>query len=1060
LYTYIHNNGFITNVGELLSTQTSIFFQIDVNEFLLYKDENNLTNLENIISFNNDSKIDYKTKKLFIPLKNGVKLVIPEEKINKDLLPFYGGINLNYISDKQFRAKKIVDIENDKKYVKTYRQLSSNEQLGVLSDVHYSCTVLLWSKSFNQNEENRFLNISKFVENISANSGKNGGNFSLDLAAIKGSFIDGQWEIDNVFYNNSKDEYLSLFANTILVKEPLYGGMAKISDYSVKLESLFFHNTILQNDILFIRFEKLDLDEDLDEIFVKSSDLKGKNWDMIGLVDSNSLSAQEQMSVKIQGRDLSKLFIEDGSYFFPIEFAQGFSPINGKTTLRLPNNGEIFYLKYFQYKTIPEVLLFVLNNLTSANVCNKNLFDSFDYKETIKNTEQFKILNDINVKNISLKNDIIEKINFIRKMRNLVFYKEKQEKNTINEIFNKLINIFDFANNKGYIIDSNVNQLFYNGFTYQNYYIDSTKCQTLLLENIFEKTNEKYTIYEQLDLDLFNAVVQYVKNNEKIDKAKENNLFFKSEYIWRLIEIVIDDSIKNRILIDSSISTQSGSILNFLNKICQEPFVELLLDTYGDKYYLTVRTPPFSKKQVQSYIDLQKVDTEFGEILVDSLIQINPHEVESLNLQFNENNIFTWFQLIPKNLFFGNNFDFVTSYIPAKGFKEFIDIWGSKPMQITTNYIPNLQNQNAEKQTLIDLIYIIESNIYLPFTRSGTITLTGDRRIKKGSFIENKLTDEIFYVDSVTNSFNAQNNTRQTVVNVSRGMIKKYIKGVEVNGTLMSYFNIINVDEIKETVTKKVVRETVQKIENKKSEISVFIKPEFAKNISQFGLDYLKNKEKYSEKRYTLGEKIKTLDSIKKLYTIGYGHLIKQSEESKYNEAYIMVKSEAEALFLKDLKPIINTVNTVFSNLYQWEFDALVSFIFNTSNSSSGFIKIYKSFIILVRQYLLDRSELNGELLKNKWKYIAITAQGTGQVLQGLKKRREEEINMFLGNFKKTNYKLQQPDKSIISDNKQIIKEDFIDKVIEEKQINVKDVIENMSVNKEVFNYFLSKRNV
>ena len=35
--------------------------------------------------------------------------------------------------------------------------------------------------------------------------------------------------------------------------------------------------------------------------------------------------------------------------------------------------------------------------------------------------------------------------------------------------------------------------------------------------------------------------------------------------------------------------------------------------------------------------------------------------------------------------------------------------------------------------------------------------------------------------------------------------------------------------------------------------------------------------------------------------------------------------------------------------------------------------------------------------------------------------------------------------------------ENFITKIVEQKEINVKDVIENMKVNKEVFNYFLSQ---
>ena len=67
---------------------------------------------------------------------------------------------------------------------------------------------------------------------------------------------------------------------------------------------------------------------------------------------------------------------------------------------------------------------------------------------------------------------------------------------------------------------------------------------------------------------------------------------------------------------------------------------------------------------------------------------------------------------------------------------------------------------------------------YKPFTRKGTITIRGDRRIKRGMWIWYKKTNEIFYVDSVANSAQIQGNgdvDRFTTLNVSRGMIKDFI---------------------------------------------------------------------------------------------------------------------------------------------------------------------------------------------------------------------------------------------------------------------------------------------
>lgn len=59
---------------------------------------------------------------------------------------------------------------------------------------------------------------------------------------------------------------------------------------------------------------------------------------------------------------------------------------------------------------------------------------------------------------------------------------------------------------------------------------------------------------------------------------------------------------------------------------------------------------------------------------------------------------------------------------------------------------------NFQAAATNDLIYIMESTAYLPFTRTGTITINGDRRIKVGTFIYFEPTNEFFYVSSVVNN--------------------------------------------------------------------------------------------------------------------------------------------------------------------------------------------------------------------------------------------------------------------------------------------------------------------
>jgi hypothetical protein len=82
----------------------------------------------------------------------------------------------------------------------------------------------------------------------------------------------------------------------------------------------------------------------------------------------------------------------------------------------------------------------------------------------------------------------------------------------------------------------------------------------------------------------------------------------------------------------------------------------------------------------------------------------------------------------------------------------------------------------------------------LPFVRKGTITIRGDRRIKRGMRILYQPTNEYFYVESVANSFTVQDGVidRITTLTVSHGMIKEYAD-IEIEDKYTpSYFNLIN----------------------------------------------------------------------------------------------------------------------------------------------------------------------------------------------------------------------------------------------------------------------------
>lgn len=267
--------------------------------------------------------------------------------------------------------------------------------------------------------------------------------------------------------------------------------------------------------------------------------------------------------------------------------------------------------------------------------------------------------------------------------------------------------------------------------------------------------------------------------------------------LWQIMKLQIDDNVKDRYLADPSIARPDGSILSQIRKICQEPFVEFLSDTYGDMYYLIARKPPFDYKSVKDWVNTPGL-----------LINIEKEDIIDISLSF-ETQVYTWFQITVNGAFVGGN-KMALAYLPIVYFPELADIYGSRKYDIQHNYISYKSffghkgaesYGNVKREVIKDLIYVIESNIYLPFTRKGTITINGDRRIKRGTWIYNKFTGEICYVDSVSNIASISDTTveRSTTLQVSRCMVL---------GFLDYYFSIFNSKEVQAELEKQLMAES------------------------------------------------------------------------------------------------------------------------------------------------------------------------------------------------------------------------------------------------------------
>lgn len=257
--------------------------------------------------------------------------------------------------------------------------------------------------------------------------------------------------------------------------------------------------------------------------------------------------------------------------------------------------------------------------------------------------------------------------------------------------------------------------------------------------------------------------------------------------IWQIIKLVADQYSLSQNVNDATIAFSQGSLLNYIQKVVQSPWLEFFGDTVGDQYYFQCRKEPFDKK---GYLKLPMVKS------------IQENEVLDTDLSWYEGDVFSWYQIIPRGSFLGQQ-NLIFAYVKAVFFEEYAEIWGSKPNIQVSNYLNFNKIDDDNKmfnKAIDDLRYMVESNAYLPFTRKGMIVINLDNSIRRGYKIFHEPTGEFFYVDSVTHAYyTGEDGPRgTTTLLVSRGIMKKYFE---------SYFDIISFDNpkpLEQQITTKV----------------------------------------------------------------------------------------------------------------------------------------------------------------------------------------------------------------------------------------------------------------
>lgn len=817
---------------------------------------------------------------LDMPLKSGIQLYIPLDQVSKEAL-LNDGVEIVAYNDPAFKASVLAQLEAQDKYIPSSTLKSANFES--ISAKHLNYSIWIWCRSLSDSNkgplEGELINVTPFVTSFSTSTNKsNGGNFSITLQPIPAirDRKTGKWIIDPncLIYNKEDDTYIS--TAHVHQYEVVSGG--KIN----KARTPFYFNNILNtNDLVFIRKEALAIEEDErkqtnEELTLSTNILADKIYDMIGLIDMVGTTEQfENLDIQntVTGRDLSKLFIEDGTYFYSMENKQGILHWHGGATSdnpylqRVVNTNSYLYLGMYYNNSIEDILRFVIQQLTNIEICPSSVFTSYKTAKTnIQQSQTYGVPREIleakdrtnkrwgddlfKQNQVPFKDNTKELATRLRQQvtafRMNEFTPDFTHKSvdltqTTQVVAQNLINFFRYLLNAKLFVVDNANQL--QGWEMTSYDGEDLSAnefpKSLAADRLtdykglfFSFVDRSHITFADADKTMLQTAYDYVraeKNNKEVQL--DNNGIEDAKGIWQIVKLVIDSKVGHRWLIDSSLSSATGSLMNYLQKVAQQPFVELFMDTYGDQFYITVRQPPTDKVGMLSYLTghyQNGIETDTGR---DVVINIQDQDVVSDTLVFDDKEVYAWYHFVPQGAIIGSSSQFSTAHIPALFFPEYAAIWGAKSLdlvhnysnyfsQFASNYKNNNKVSNLQKQGYYDLKFLVDSHQYLPFTRKGTITLKGgDRRYKIGNPIRLESTGEIFWIDGIHDTHTINDTLERAVtLQVSRGMVEAFIhgiKGSELNKRFsnhdirftpektFSYFDIINT-QLNLTKTRKV----------------------------------------------------------------------------------------------------------------------------------------------------------------------------------------------------------------------------------------------------------------
>lgn len=901
-------------------------------------------------------------------IKTGTVLAIPVQDIDRGGL-LTQGIEVVSNDIPAFKARMLAEMESKEGYNPTRKTALTKGGLnnGTLVESYPEVTVWIWCRALSstglgESNDGQILNVTQFVTKVSTNVGKNGGNFQIALPPITCEYddIERKWIISkqsvqhfqsgSTSGNQQGDGFVA--SSNMLVAD---------AEGNQRRSQFLFHNVVSANDLVFIRFETLEMEKDQrikdnESFIIDRKDIPGRIYDMIGLVDDNTqVSSGDDVNININGRDLSKLFIDDGTYFYALEMAQGQLNFAGGSTQendlmqRVFSDNSLEYFSLYFNNSIEGVLKFVIQQLSTIRVVPDELFEYYGERRNKKFNPERKYLKqgEAVAQDLSdTKKQGQKEISSLRESANLTNSLASNEGSEVERIWRDAVTFFETLRKKKVRnVANNITQG-WKAFRYGVEEIEQNQYPSSFGRDLYLRTFYKQSTSTSPEESLlFTAVDRYIDIQDTAPSHKDLWEEGIAPGIWSIIKLVIDDGVTGRRVVDSSASSASGSLLNFIKKVCQEPFVEFYMDTYGDMFHLVVRQPPTNQAGYDSLLK-KEIQTEnkdgSKEILAPAIIDIEVEDVLDEQLTYSDLEAVSWYHLTPQANFIGSSSTYSLAYLPAVFFKEYAEIWGSRPLQIAHNYMPRLPLNPkstdldiSEEQAYQDLKYLIESNAYVPFTRKGQLKVNGDRRLKRGNLVRYQPTGEIFMIDDVQQSFQVTETgiERSTTLQVSRGMVENLIKGIslvprnnqEGEQIDISYFNVINTDlpnfeDLKRTVT-DTITEQVQ-VGTKRVVVNageVYQNQNSLPKMSYTGK--VRNTNTHLLNSYSIYAKVKFTDLINKINMSGYSVYITSGVRTYAEQVRLKAQNKKNAdpgssLHEKGIAMDINIINVSTGRQY------------------------------------------------------------------------------------------------------------------------------------------------